>query len=124
MKNPPKARWECQKFKGTSISSHALTVLAEHGIQFDRQPQGINSELLEWAERVLTMMRYSCSQAQLESEAKHYVLYLSLINLTCCCNFAPFSGLTIATKLAKPAIAAITSVEFPQRLPSIPSFSI
>lgn len=46
------------KFKGTSISSHALTVLAEYGIEGDRQPQGINPELLEWADLVLTMTRF------------------------------------------------------------------
>lgn len=46
------------KFKGTSVSSHTLTVLAEYGIQFERQPQGINSELLEWADLVLTMTRF------------------------------------------------------------------
>lgn len=46
------------KFKGTSVSPHALIVLAEYGIQFDRQPQGINSELLAWADLVLTMTRF------------------------------------------------------------------
>lgn len=46
------------KFKGTSISSHTLTVLAEYGIQFKREPQGINPELIEWADLVLTMTRF------------------------------------------------------------------
>lgn len=46
------------KFKGTCISSHTLTVLAEYGIQCDRQPQGINLELLKWADLVLTMTRF------------------------------------------------------------------
>lgn len=46
------------KFKGTSISSHTLTVLAEYGIQYQREPQGINPELIEWADLVLTMTKF------------------------------------------------------------------
>ena len=46
------------KFNGTSISSHTLTVLAEYGIQCDRQPQGINAETIAWADLVLTMTRF------------------------------------------------------------------
>jgi protein-tyrosine phosphatase len=46
------------KFKGTSVSPRAISVLAEYGIQFDRQPQGLNLELLEWADLVLTMTRF------------------------------------------------------------------
>lgn len=46
------------KFKGTSVSPHALTVLAEYGVQFERKPQGINLELLKWADLVLTMTRF------------------------------------------------------------------
>lgn len=46
------------KFKGTSVSSHTLTVLAEYGIQYEREPQGINRELMEWADLVLTMTRF------------------------------------------------------------------
>lgn len=46
------------KFKGTSVSSHTLTVLAEYAIQYEREPQGINPELIEWADLVLTMTRF------------------------------------------------------------------
>lgn len=47
-----------RKFKGTSVSRHTLTVLAEYGIQCDREPQGINPKLIEWADLVLTMTRF------------------------------------------------------------------
>ncbi len=47
-----------RKFKGMPVSAHTLTVLAEYGIQCDREPQGINLELVEWADLVLTMTRF------------------------------------------------------------------
>ncbi|MCA1993232.1 MAG: low molecular weight protein arginine phosphatase [Coleofasciculus sp. S288] len=46
------------KFKGMPVSPHTLTVLAEYGIQYDQEPQGINQELIEWADLVLTMTRF------------------------------------------------------------------
>lgn len=47
-----------RKFKGMPISPHAITVLAEYGIQFDHEPQGINLELIAWADLVLTMTKF------------------------------------------------------------------
>jgi protein-tyrosine phosphatase len=47
-----------RKFKGRPVSRHTLTVLAEYGIQCDREPQGINPELIAWADLVLTMTRF------------------------------------------------------------------
>lgn len=47
-----------RKFKGMPVSRHTLTVLAEYGIQCDREPQGINPELIEWADLLLTMTRF------------------------------------------------------------------
>ncbi len=47
-----------RKFKGMPVSAHTLTVLAEYGIECDREPQGINPELIEWADLVLTMTRF------------------------------------------------------------------
>jgi protein-tyrosine-phosphatase len=46
------------KFPGTSTSSHTITVLAEHGIQCTRQPQGLNRELISWANLILTMTKF------------------------------------------------------------------
>lgn len=46
------------KFKGIPVSPHALTVLAEYGIQYDCEPQGLNPELIEWADLVLTMTKF------------------------------------------------------------------
>ncbi|MBD2741845.1 low molecular weight protein arginine phosphatase [Coleofasciculus sp. FACHB-1120] len=46
------------KFKGIPVSPHALTVLAEYGIQYDCEPQGLKPELLEWADLVLTMTKF------------------------------------------------------------------
>ncbi len=47
-----------RKFKGFPVSPHTLTVLTEYGIQYDREPQGINPELIEWADLVLTMTKF------------------------------------------------------------------
>lgn len=46
------------KFKGFPVSPHSITVLAEYGIKYDREPQGINPELIEWADLVLTMTKF------------------------------------------------------------------
>jgi protein-tyrosine phosphatase len=47
------------KFPGTMVSQHTRTVLSEYGITCDRrQPQGLNRELLVWADLVLTMTRF------------------------------------------------------------------
>lgn len=46
------------KFKGMPVSPHALTVLAEYGIEYDYEPQGVNPELIEWADLVLTMTEF------------------------------------------------------------------
>ncbi|MEW5860022.1 MAG: low molecular weight protein arginine phosphatase [Cyanobacteriota bacterium] len=46
------------KFKGIPVSPHALTVLAEYGIQYDCEPQGLKPELIEWADLVLTMTKF------------------------------------------------------------------
>ena len=46
------------KFKGIPVSPHTLTVLAEYGIQYDCEPQGLNPELIEWADLVLTMTKF------------------------------------------------------------------
>lgn len=46
------------KFKGMAVSPHALTVLAEYGIQYDHEPQGVSAELIEWADLVLTMTKF------------------------------------------------------------------
>jgi protein-tyrosine phosphatase len=46
------------KFKGIPVSSHTLTVLTEYGIQYDYEPQGLNPELSEWADLVLTMTKF------------------------------------------------------------------
>jgi protein-tyrosine phosphatase len=46
------------KFKGIPVSSHTLTVLAEYGIQYDCEPQGLKPELIEWADLVLTMTKF------------------------------------------------------------------
>lgn len=47
-----------QKFRGTSISLNAITVLAEYGITCNQTPQGITSELAEWADLILTMTKF------------------------------------------------------------------
>ncbi len=47
-----------RKFKGFPVSPHTLSVLAEYGIQYEREPQGINPELIEWADLVLTMTKF------------------------------------------------------------------
>jgi protein-tyrosine phosphatase len=46
------------KFPGTSTLSHTVTVLAEYGIQCTRQPQGLNRELIAWADLILTMTKF------------------------------------------------------------------
>lgn len=46
------------KFKGTSISPHTITVLAEYGIQWNREPRGINHEIFTRADTILTMTRF------------------------------------------------------------------
>ncbi|MBD1841789.1 low molecular weight protein arginine phosphatase [Coleofasciculus sp. FACHB-64] len=46
------------KFKGIPVSPHTLTVLAEYGIQYDCEPQGLKPELVEWADLVLTMTKF------------------------------------------------------------------
>jgi protein-tyrosine phosphatase len=46
------------KFKGISVSPHTLAVLTEYGIQYDYEPQGLNPELSEWADLVLTMTKF------------------------------------------------------------------
>ena len=46
------------KFKGMPVSSHTLTVLVEYGIHYEREPQGVNPELIEWADLLLTMTRF------------------------------------------------------------------
>lgn len=46
-----------REFKGFPVASHALTVLAEYGIEYDKKPQGISLELIDWADLVLTMTR-------------------------------------------------------------------
>jgi protein-tyrosine-phosphatase len=46
------------KFKGMPVSPHALTVLAEYGIQFQHEPQAISPELIEWSDLVLTMTKF------------------------------------------------------------------
>lgn len=46
------------KFKSFPVSPHAVTVLSEYGIECDREPVGINAELIEWADLVLTMTRF------------------------------------------------------------------
>ncbi|MBW4635442.1 MAG: hypothetical protein KME30_27185 [Iphinoe sp. HA4291-MV1] len=46
------------KFGRISVSSHALAVLTEYGIQFDHEPQGLNRELIAWANLVLTMTKF------------------------------------------------------------------
>ena len=46
-----------REFKGFLVASHALAVLAEYGIEYDKKPQGISLELIEWADLVLTMTR-------------------------------------------------------------------
>ncbi|MBD1904915.1 MULTISPECIES: low molecular weight protein arginine phosphatase [Cyanophyceae] len=45
------------KFKSFPVSPHAVTVLS-YGIECDREPVGINAELIEWADLVLTMTRF------------------------------------------------------------------
>ncbi|MBD1893410.1 low molecular weight protein arginine phosphatase [Coleofasciculus sp. FACHB-129] len=46
------------KFKGIPVLPHALTVLAEYGIQYDCEPQGLKPELVKWADLVLTMTKF------------------------------------------------------------------
>lgn len=46
------------KFKGFPVSPHAITVLAEYGIKYEREPQGINTQLIEWTDLVLTMTKF------------------------------------------------------------------
>lgn len=46
------------KFNGTQLSRHSRTVLAEYGIQSYHKPQGINREIIEWADLVLTMTKF------------------------------------------------------------------
>jgi protein-tyrosine-phosphatase len=46
------------KFKGFPVSPHAVTVLADYGIVCDRSPQGLNPQLIEWADLILTMTRF------------------------------------------------------------------
>ncbi len=43
--------------KSFTIASNSLTILSEYGIQYDKKPQGISLELIEWADLVLTMTR-------------------------------------------------------------------
>lgn len=47
-----------RKFKGTSTSLKTITVLAEYGIECNREPQGITLELGEWADLILTMTKF------------------------------------------------------------------
>ena len=47
-----------RKFKGMPVCAFALTVLAEYGIQYDHEPQGVNAELIAWADLVLTMTKF------------------------------------------------------------------
>lgn len=47
-----------RKFKGTTTSRHAITVLTEYGIECNREPQGITLELAEWADLILTMTKF------------------------------------------------------------------
>lgn len=52
-------RWAgLYKFKGMPVCAFALTVLAEYGIQYDHEPQGLNPALIEWADLVLTMTKF------------------------------------------------------------------
>jgi len=43
--------------KSFTVASNSLTILAEYGIQYNKKPQGISLELIEWADLVLTMTR-------------------------------------------------------------------
>lgn len=45
------------KFKWVRVWSYTLSVLAEYGIQYHHEPQGVNAELIEWADLVLTMTK-------------------------------------------------------------------
>lgn len=43
--------------KDFKVASNSITILAEYGIQYNKKPQGISLELIEWADLVLTMTR-------------------------------------------------------------------
>jgi protein-tyrosine-phosphatase len=45
-------------FKRFQIAPNSIAVLAEYGLKFERSPQGINRELIAWADLVLTMTKF------------------------------------------------------------------
>jgi protein-tyrosine phosphatase len=47
-----------KKFWRAEMAPHARTVLAEYGIEANHTVKGINAELVEWADLILTMTQF------------------------------------------------------------------
>lgn len=47
-----------KKLRWSAIALHTKTVLSEYGIEAAHTPKGMNAELVEWADLILTMTQF------------------------------------------------------------------